>query len=112
MIQNRRRTRRYPIRLNIRYEFAGRRTAWRGSGETLNMSTGGVLFVGNQPAPVGASVELALQWPVPEGANPLSLMARGRIVRCDGNKIAVFARSFWWRRSAAHREPAQVRKPG
>ena len=89
---DRRDDRRYPIELEMRYKVVARnRAQLHGTGRTMNMSSGGVLFDGDQSLPAGTFVELSINWPVllQEARRPLTLMILGRVVRCDGNAIAV-----------------------
>jgi hypothetical protein len=60
------------------------------SGKTLNMSSSGVLFTTAQPLLPGRRVELAIDWPAQlDNKCPLKLVARGRVVRFDGDRAAL-----------------------
>lgn len=74
---------RYPITLELQYKLLrGSRVVRIGSGRTLNISSGGVLFETDHPLPERGFVELALKWPfLLNGACGLKLVMRGRIVR-------------------------------
>ena len=88
--QDRRDNRRFPIELELRYKVVARRVQLNGAGRTLNMSSGGVLFAGDQSLPEGSFVELAIHWPVLLQATcPLTLLIVGRVVRCADHTIAV-----------------------
>jgi hypothetical protein len=89
--QDRRDDRRYPIALELHYKVIARsRIQLNGGGRTLNMSSGGVLFGGDQKLPAGAFVELSIHWPVLlQNTCPLTLLIVGRIVRCEDNTVAV-----------------------
>jgi len=78
---------RYPIALDLQYKvLCGGRVERTGSGRTLNISSGGVLFETDDRLPARGTVELAMKWPfLLEGACGLKLVMRGRIVRCDSN---------------------------
>ncbi len=82
---------RYPISLEFEYRLLSRgRVARLGFGRTLNISTGGVLFEGNDAFPVGSTVEIMLSWPfLLEGVCPLKLMLKGRVVRSNSTESAV-----------------------
>jgi hypothetical protein len=88
---DRRDDRRYPINLELRYKTLERQRArLQGSGRTVNMSSGGVLFGGDQDLPPGTFVELSIHWPVLlHNTCPLTLRIEGRVVRCDDRTIAV-----------------------
>ncbi len=89
--QDRREDRRYPIQLEIRYKVVTRnRAAVQGTGHTVNISSGGVLFAGEQALPAGAFAELSINWPIMlQGTCPLTLLVVGRVIRCHENKVAV-----------------------
>jgi hypothetical protein len=89
--QDRREDRRYGIELELRYKVIARsRLQLNGGGRTLNMSSGGVLFSGDQDLPAGAFVELAINWPVLlQNTRPLTLVVVGRVVRCEDGKVAI-----------------------
>jgi hypothetical protein len=85
--------RRYPISLSVHYKLlgTGRVDLW-GSGQTLNLSTGGAYFECDDALPAKSGIELVMRWPfLLEGVCPLNLVMRGRIVRVDGRRIAVQA---------------------
>ncbi len=61
-----------------------------GTGETINISSTGVLFKAETPLPPGKRLELSISWPAQlDGKCGLKLVARGRIVRCHGTSIAL-----------------------
>jgi hypothetical protein len=88
-----RRHRRYPVSLNVTYKLFhnGRIERW-GSGQTLNVSSGGACFECGDSFRVAGVIELVMNWPcLLQGVCPLKLVMRGRIVRVDGGRIAVEA---------------------
>ena len=88
---DRRGDRRYEIRLEARWKLVRRRRVLdSGSGRTLDFSSGGVLFETGRRLPVGLNVELSVSWPVLlHNVAPLQLVVCGRIVRSDGNRVAI-----------------------
>jgi hypothetical protein len=61
-----------------------------GLGITLNISTGGVLFVANEEIHPNLVIKLSLHWPfLLDSVSPLKLVIDGRVVRNDGNQIGV-----------------------
>jgi hypothetical protein len=61
-----------------------------GSGHTLNVSSGGVLFESNHRMRPGAAVELAIVWPaLLSKIAGLTLWVTGRVVRVEQNRAAV-----------------------
>jgi hypothetical protein len=87
----RRRTSRFPIVQDLRYRLLGGRGAPQWStGKTLDISSNGILFAAETPLPPGRRVELAVSWPARlDGKCPMKLIARGKVVRCRGNDVAV-----------------------
>ncbi len=86
---------RYPICLDLQYRLLrGSRVEQAGTGRTVNISSGGVLFETDDWLPPRGSVELALQWPfLLQGICGLKLVMRGRIVRSDSNGRAIAVRA-------------------
>ena len=94
---DRRASYRLPIEREVRYKIAGgRKTAARiGSGRTLNMSSRGVLFTTESSLPKGASLEIAISWPVElDNAIPLKFVAVGVLVRANEEQAAISFRSY------------------
>ena len=90
---------RYPITLEVDYRLINKgQVTGAGSGKTVNMSSGGVCFNCAGPLPVSGLIELIVRWPfLLEGACPLSLVMRGRIVRSDEVRTAVYAKQHEFR---------------
>jgi hypothetical protein len=86
--------RRYPIALDVEYKLLSKGRVERcGSGKTLNVSSSGVCFESAEPLPAEGLIELVMTWPfLLEGVCPLKLVMRGRIVRNDGQQVAVQAK--------------------
>ena len=82
---------RFPIARDLKYKIiSGRGTPESGTGQTLDVSSSGVLFEAETPLAPGKRVELAISWPAQlDGRCALKLVARGKIVRCRGTKVAV-----------------------
>lgn len=89
----RRSKRRYPISLDVHYKVLKHRRVERfGSGRTLNISSGGILFEADGVLPASGPIELALNWPfLLHGSCNLKLVIRGRIVRSEAKSVAVRA---------------------
>ena len=88
---DRRFDRRYRIDLELRWKLVRRRkTRDAGSGRTIDLSSGGVLFDATRPLPVGMNVELSISWPVLlHNVAPMQLVISGRVVRSMGSHAAV-----------------------
>jgi hypothetical protein len=89
---DRRTSNRLPIEREVRYKVLGGRKTIKqtGTGKTLNMSSGGVLFTTETALPEGERVELAVSWPAQlNDTLPLKLVAMGRLVRTDETSAAI-----------------------
>ena len=88
---DRRSDRRYDLRLDLRWKLIRRRRILEaGTGETIDFSSGGVLFETGRSMPVGLNVELSIAWPVLlHNVAQLQLIVTGRIVRSHGSRTAI-----------------------
>jgi hypothetical protein len=88
---NRRGNDRFPIIRELRYRvLGGRGNAGWGTGETLDISSRGILFRAETPLPPGKRLELSISWPAQlDGKCALKLVARCRVTRCKGTEVAV-----------------------
>jgi hypothetical protein len=89
---DRRASNRLPIERDVRYKVLGGKKSVKqvGTGKTVNISSGGVLFTTETPLPEGERVELAVSWPAQLNDQlPLKLVAMGRLVRTDETKAAI-----------------------
>jgi hypothetical protein len=76
----------------VRYKVLGRKRSVQkvGSGKTLNMSRGGVLFTTESTLVKGELVVLAVSWPaLLNGVQPLKLVAQGPVVRIEEKRAAI-----------------------
>lgn len=86
----RRGTSRFPLREEVKYKLLHGKIVIVGSGKTMNIGSGGVLFTTEQRLPLGRIVELAVNWPARlDGTCPLKFVATGRVVRSDDDCAAV-----------------------
>ena len=88
---DRRSDRRYDLRLDLRWKLIRRRRILEtGTGETVDFSSGGVLFNPGRPLPLGLNVELSIAWPVLlHNTAQLQLVVSGKIVRSQGTRTAI-----------------------
>ena len=88
---DRRSDRRYDIQLELRWKLIRRRRVLEnGVGQTIDLSSGGILFDPGRQLPVGLNVELSIAWPVLlRNVAPMQLIVSGRIVRATGNRTGV-----------------------
>ncbi len=92
----RREDRRYPVVVPLEYRVYGvaengtNEVRQTGSGRTLNMSSGGVVFEADRPLQEGLDADLSIAWPASLSKSVgLTLRVRGRIVRVEENLIAL-----------------------
>jgi hypothetical protein len=106
---DRRYDRRYRIDLELRWKLIRRRKVRDvGSGRTIDLSSGGILFEASRPLPVGMNVELSIAWPVLlHNVAPMQLVVSGRIIRSQGTQAAIHMTQHEFRTigvPAEHRE--------
>lgn len=96
---DRRTSDRFPIEREVRYKMLDGKSVLRtGSGRTVDMSSGGVLFTTEQPLSAGNRLELSVNWPAQlDNSCPLKLVALGRVVRTDGLKAALAIEKYEFR---------------
>lgn len=83
----RRRHRRFVMEFSLRYKLSSGQT---GTGEVVNMSSGGLLFRGKQRLPLGELIEADLTWPFPlESGQSLELRVYGLVVRSSASGTAI-----------------------
>jgi c-di-GMP-binding flagellar brake protein YcgR len=87
----RRGAKRMSVALELQYRLLNKRNGnTEGIGQTLNMSSSGVLFTTSQTLQPGRRLEVAITWPAQLNAQcGLKLVARGRVVRLVGNSAAL-----------------------
>ena len=101
--KDRRNSQRFPLQLAIRYRVIGPDLGLKWiSGESVNISSTGILFRTTDQVAPGQGVEAFVAWPVSlDNRVPLKLSVKGPIVRCDGNQAAMrFERYEFKTRSA------------
>ena len=101
--QDRRSKRRYPIELPVQYKIMKNYLVLgMGSGNSLDLSSGGIAFTSNEPLKIGSYLELSIGWPVLLNQScPLKLVASGRVVRSDRNRTAISLDRYEFRTSGA-----------
>ena len=66
-----------------------------GTGETINMSSGGILFRTESDLNEGDQVELVVDWPAKiDGAVRLKLVAFGPVVRIEQSRAAIVIKRY------------------
>lgn len=99
ILEERRRHPRYAIRLDVHYKLRGIGDIDQtGTGRTINISTGGVLLESDRPLLRRKQIALDILWPVLlDGTRHLKYVVHGRVVRSEGNTVAVRVRSSEFR---------------
>src|ERR1039458_7141112 len=103
----RRGKRRFAIERDLRYKTADHGVpVAAGSGQTMNMGSGGVAFVAEQPLTRGRFVELSIGWPVLLGGTcPIRFVVFGRVLRCNGRKAVCTIEKYEFRTQARTFQP-------
>lgn len=101
---DRRRSDRFPISCELVYRMSGKRLGHeQGSGRTIDMSSGGVLFQCDRELLPGKRIEMAISWPAQlDNRCSLKLIARGKIVRSGDNRAAVAIQQYEFRTMGRH----------
>jgi len=101
---DRRGSSRFPVREEVKYKVLqpSKAPPITGSGQTLNIGSGGILFTTEEKLPMGHTVELSVNWPARlDGTCPLKFVATGKVVRTDIGKAAVRIDKYEFRTRAA-----------
>ena len=106
-VAERRRTSRFPVTEELRYRVMHKTSRITGSGKTLNIGSGGVLFTTEEKLPLGRQVEISINWPARLGGTcPLKFVASGRVVRAEQSIAAVRIERYEFRtRSMSSEQP-------
>jgi hypothetical protein len=91
MRPDRRGNSRFPVTEEVHYRVLHAKSLdVSGTGRTLNISSGGILFTTEQQLPLGRLAEISVNWPARLGGTcPLKFVAVGRVVRAERSKAAV-----------------------
>jgi len=96
----RRSSRRFPIEQDVCYRTLDNKVAVpeSGTGKTVDISSGGILFGTEQRLRSGKRVEVSVNWPAQlDGGCPLKFVAVGRVVRVEDNRAAVTIEQYEFR---------------
>jgi hypothetical protein len=104
---NRRQDRRYQIKLDLKWKLIRRRRVLdTGTGQTVDLSSGGLLFDAGRHLPEGLNVELSVTWPVLlHNVAPMQLVIAGRIKRTSGRLAGIQTTQHEFRTAGAAAEP-------
>jgi hypothetical protein len=100
---DRRHSDRFPIEREIRYRVLNKRGGEEaGEGQSLNISSRGVLFTSEHLLLPGRRMEVAISWPAQlNNEIPLKLVARGRVVRFEQGRAAMEIQQYEFRTQSA-----------
>lgn len=95
------------IERELQYRVLGRKDGEvSGAGKTVNISSSGVIFTTAHTLLPGRRVELAIDWPAQlDDKCALKLIARGRVIRFEGDRAAIEIMQHEFRTRSA-RNPA------
>jgi len=95
----RRAHRRYSITAELEYRITKRqKLIVQGRGQTIDISSTGVLFEAPLPLPLGLKIEVVITWPArPTNLHRLELHAEGYTVRTERNCTAVLIKRYAFR---------------
>ncbi len=110
-VTERRSSSRFPLEREVRYKVLNRKGGQEsGTGKTINMSSHGILFTTEQPLLPGRRLEISVSWPAQLNATcPLKLVARGRVVRCEGGTAAIEIQHYEFRTQGSQALPQTIR---
>jgi hypothetical protein len=112
MLNERRVKSRYPLELNVRYQTLGTAGPGAGAGQTLNISSSGMLLACASNIPEGTRLKLYVEWPsLLNGTTPLQLITVGTVVRCTQIGISVVFDSYQFRTMSRARSSNVTRMP-
>lgn len=89
---------RYPIEMNVRFHTMGTARPAAGFGQTLNMSSSGMLLACSGKIAEGTRLKLFIEWPsLLNGTTPLQLITVGTVVRSTELGLSVVFESYQFR---------------
>jgi hypothetical protein len=107
---DRRASRRYGLHFPLHYQVAQKGSLARfGSATTCDMSAAGLSFRSRKPLPVGAHIEMMVDWPARCGEiYPIGLQVTGFVMRSDTARTAVRVTSRKFRVESTPAESIRV----
>lgn len=99
---DRRNDRRYRFEMAVRFTYRDRTGLHTGAGTTLDLSSGGIRFVTEDPPPEGVEIELHVAWPyLLQNVCPMELLVWGQILRSNREESVVLMRRHEFRTCGA-----------
>src|ERR1700733_1773989 len=111
-MENERRVKsRYPLELNVRYQTMDAGPV-AGVGQTVNVSSSGMLLACASNIPEGARLKIFIEWPsLLNGTTPLQLITVGTVVRCTEIGISIVFESYQFRTMSRTRQATITQMP-
>jgi hypothetical protein len=102
-LSERRNATRFPVKEEVRYKAINSKgPTLIGTGKTLNIGSGGILFTTEGHLPVGLMVEISVNWPAKLGGGcQLKFVATGRVIRSDDSSAVMRIERYEFRTRAA-----------
>lgn len=95
--EDRRRAIRFPLAMDLRYRSGVQRDSWN-QGQSINISSSGILIRTEDRFRKGMKIEVAIHWPKKlDDRIPLQLIVQGRVVRVLRSGVAVEFQRFEFR---------------
>jgi hypothetical protein len=113
MVHERRVKSRYPLELKVRYQILGS-TGSIGVGQTVNISSSGMLLKSGGKLPEGTRLKIFVEWPsLLNGSIPLQLIMVGTVVRSApiGSSIVFESYQFKTMSRARNSNVTQIPEP-
>jgi hypothetical protein len=100
--KERRSKHRFDMQREMRYKITGDgMPSAAGTGQTINMCSGGVAFAAEHKIQAGSFVELSINWPVLlDDRCPMRLIVFGRVLRVSGQKAVCSIDKYEFRTAA------------
>jgi c-di-GMP-binding flagellar brake protein YcgR len=107
---DRRTSSRFPITEDLSYRvYSTKNSVETGSGKTINMSSGGILFTTEKPLAAGRRMEISVNWPAQlNNRCALKLVASGRVVRAGETQAAIQIEKYEFRTRATQGLAARI----
>ena len=81
---------RYPLELTVQYQTMGLQIPLSGSGQTLNLSSSGMLITTEHELPEGCHLKVTVEWPtLLNGKTALQLVTTGKVVRKQNAALGI-----------------------
>src|ERR1700733_1432655 len=103
---------RYPLELNVRYQTLGVDSPVARLGQTINLSSSGMLLACGNNIPEGTRLKIFRSWPsLLNGTTPLQLITVGTVVRRTDIGVSVVFDSYQFRTMSRMRNSNVTQMP-